>query len=108
MATFGEVEKVHERYDCKLYSLLKRELSTADYEQILYVEICVYLSQKGSRAHGYAVIGPGHLYFVPVPIKRGDIRTIIKITDIISMTLVSGRGRGCGSLYSLNVMEPNL
>ena len=76
------------RFDGKLDALLRRELSQSEYERLVATEVCISVPRgSGKRSHGHVIIGPSHLYFAPIPVKR--IRLLLALSDVLSVTVVS-------------------
>ena len=75
------------RFDGKLDALLRRELSQSEYERLVATEVCISVPRgSGKRTHGHVIIGPSHLYFAPIPVKK--IRLLLALSDILSVAVV--------------------
>uniref|UniRef100_A0A1X7VB24 Uncharacterized protein n=1 Tax=Amphimedon queenslandica TaxID=400682 RepID=A0A1X7VB24_AMPQE len=75
------------RFDGKLDALLRRELSQSEYERLVATEVCISVPRgSGKRTHGHVIIGPSHLYFAPIPVKK--IRLLLALSDILSVAVI--------------------
>lgn len=79
--------KTSSRFDGKLDALLRRELHPSDYERIVGTEVCISVSRgSGKKAHGHVIIGPSHLFFAPIPVKR--VKPLLLLSDVSSVSVV--------------------
>ncbi len=75
------------RFDVRLESFLRRNLSREDYDRLYTSEASVVLSPEEKRVHRYAILGHDRLYTLEIPPKK--LKTVLMLEDVLSVQLVS-------------------
>lgn len=79
------------RQDVRLEKFLRGQFSQEVYERVSSSEPCVLISPDEKRVHRYAVLGHTQLYTTEFPPKK--LKTLLKLEDIISISMVRLRMR---------------
>jgi len=74
------------RYDGKLDSFLRRNLSSEDYDRICTFEPCVVVSPEEKRVHRHVVLGHRCLYLTEFPPK--SIKVAANLQEVYSVCMV--------------------
>ena len=75
------------RFDVKLDTFLRRNLSREDYERISTSVLCAFSSSEEKRKYRHAVLGHKCIYITDVPPKSH--RIAVHLRDIVAVEIVS-------------------
>ena len=75
------------RFDGRLDSFLRRNLTLESYERVVSTEPCVVVTPEGKRAPRHVVLGHGLLYFTEMPPKT--LTKALRLEDVLTVKAVS-------------------
>ena len=71
------------RFDGRLDTLLRRNLSPSKCERVISSELCVVVTPEGKRAPSHVVIGHRQLYLTEIPPMT--LNKALRLEDVVSV-----------------------